>query len=95
MFARITTVQGVPGQVGSPEMTERVVATVREQPGFRGIYLLAPQGTGENLAISPWETEEQAKTVGPAVSRVRDEAVAEMGATAAPTVRVYEVISQA
>jgi len=72
-----------------------VVTTIRQQPGFKGVYFLTDQATGENIAISLWETEEQAKTIGPAVTQVRDEAVAAVGATTAPTVKVYEVISQA
>ena len=94
MFARITTVQGTPGQRNA-ELAGRVVETVQKQPGCKGIYLLTDQETGENISVSLWETEGQAKTVGQAVTQARDEALAAVGSTTAPTIKVYEVVSQA
>jgi hypothetical protein len=94
MFARVTTFKGAPGRTASPELQERAIATIQKEPGFKGIYALSDPETGELLAVSFWETAEQAKTPGEAVARGRAEAAAALGATTAPTAKIYEVTAQ-
>ena len=91
MFARVTTIQGQPGRTASPELTERVTATLQKLPGFKGVYVLTDQNTGEGLGISFWETEQDAKALDQSVAPLREEGAREVGATAAPTSKVYEV----
>jgi hypothetical protein len=101
MFARVTTIQGEPGRTPSPDVLqnvlERGVATFREQAGFQGLYFLAERDTGEHLAITLWDTEQQAAAVpqGPGRAQLREEAGRQVGATAAPVGKTYEVIARA
>ncbi len=41
---------------------EQVVPALRQMPGFRGYLALGTQATGRSLAITLWETQEQAET---------------------------------
>ena len=95
MFARVTTFKGTPGRTASPELQEKALANISKEPGFKGIYALSDSETGELLSVSFWETEQQAKTPGPTVVQGREEAATALGATAAPTFKVYEVTAQA
>jgi heme-degrading monooxygenase HmoA len=93
-FARVTTVQGQPGQMINPEIQERGLAAARQQPGFKALYVLTDQRTGKFLVMTLWETEEQALAREEAAAPLRREALTTMGITAAPSAEVYEVAVQ-
>jgi heme-degrading monooxygenase HmoA len=92
--ARVTEVQGRPGQGLSPELQERGLAAARKQSGFRALYVLTDQRTGKFLVMTLWETEEQALAREEAAAPLRREALTTMGITAAPNAEVYEVAVQ-
>jgi heme-degrading monooxygenase HmoA len=99
MIARVTTIQGEPGRAEAPDFSafiQGAVPIVQQQPGFKGLYLLADRNTGEGLAITLWETEQQAAAMGEGrLLQLRDEALQKVGAAAGPTSKHYEVIVQA
>ena len=65
MYARVT-----PSRLADPSkreearrlIDEQVVPALRQMPGFRGYLALGNQATGRSLAITLWETQEQAET---------------------------------
>ncbi len=62
MFARVTTLQVRPGKLDAlVRVYEKTIlpAAVAER-GFRGTYLLTEQGGGKCVAVTFWETEEDA-----------------------------------
>jgi heme-degrading monooxygenase HmoA len=99
MIARVTTFKGDPARAASPDFLsfmERAVPEVKKQPGFKGLYFLAERNTGEGLAITLWETEQQAEAMGQGpLVQLREEAARQVGAAAAPPGKNYEVVIQA
>jgi heme-degrading monooxygenase HmoA len=95
MYARVTTFQGAPRRAANPELAERGFALARVQPGFKGAYVLTARETGETLTVTLWETKEQAEAVERIGAQLRAEGAREVGATTAPTGKVYEVTAQA
>ncbi len=62
MFARVTTLQVRPGKIDAlVRVYEKTIlpAAVAER-GFRGTYLLTDHGSGKCVAVTFWETEEDA-----------------------------------
>jgi heme-degrading monooxygenase HmoA len=93
MYARVTTYQGPPNQEHEPELFAQVLANLRQQPGFRGIYTTTQPETGKVLSLSLWETQEQARNVDAATAQHRDPAAQERGFTGS-SVEVYEVLGR-
>jgi hypothetical protein len=64
MFARVTLFEidttRLPLQEGEQLFTEQVLPRVRQQAGFRGVYLMrTPEGKG--MVLTLWESEEAAE----------------------------------
>lgn len=60
MFARVITAQaGAGGFNNLIRLAQRELPNARQQPGFRGFYLLTDDATGKFINISLWETREQ------------------------------------
>lgn len=57
MFARVSTYETGPETI-SDAPSEDIINRVREIPGFRGIYYLHGKGTGKDLSITLWDSEE-------------------------------------
>jgi heme-degrading monooxygenase HmoA len=96
MFARVITAQaGAEGFDGTIGLFEQQLPGARQQPGFRGYYLLTDAGTGKLVIISLWETREQmdAVTAGAGPSGIREHTPA-TGLTALH-LETYEVTMQA
>lgn len=97
MYARVT-----PSHLADPSkreealrlIDEQIVPALRQMPGFRGYLALGDQATGRSLAITLWETQEQAETfrASEGVRELLAEAEA-MGFTF-ETPQTYEVIRQ-
>ena len=81
MFARVITAHAGPeGFDGAIRLARQQLPGAREQPGFKGYYLLTDEETGKLLIISLWETREQMEAVaGP--SGIRDEGISATGLT--------------
>jgi quinol monooxygenase YgiN len=93
MFARVITAQaGADGLDGTIRLVEQQLSGARQQPGFKGYYLLTDAETGKLLIISLWETREQmdAVTAGAGPSGIRDQHHPATGLTAMH-LETYEV----
>lgn len=99
MIARVTTFNGEPGRTESPGFSafiDKALPVVKQQPGFKGLYFLADRKTGQGLAITLWETEQQAEALGQgSLLQLREEAARQVGAAVAPPGKNYEVLVQA
>ena len=62
MFARLTTVQVNVENIDEviKIFDEKVVPAAKSQNGYRGAYLLTDRKTGKGIAISLWDSEEDA-----------------------------------
>jgi ketosteroid isomerase-like protein/heme-degrading monooxygenase HmoA len=63
MFARVIMAQpGREGFDGAIRLVQEQLPGARQQPGFKGFYLLTDPKTGRLITISLWENEEQMPT---------------------------------
>ena len=96
MFARVITAQAGQGFDKTIRLVEQQLPGARQQPGFKGYYLLTDAETGKLVIISLWETREQMEAIaaqaGP--SGIRDQAAPATGLTALH-LETYEVTAHA
>jgi heme-degrading monooxygenase HmoA len=60
MFAGVITARaGTEGFDGAVRLAGQQLPGARQQPGFKGYYLLTDPETGKLVIISRWETREQ------------------------------------
>jgi heme-degrading monooxygenase HmoA len=91
MFARVITAQVAAGRFdGAIQVAQQQLPAARQQPGFKGFYLLADAETGKLMTISLWETRDDLAAVEAQAAQVRNQATPAIGATA-PHLETYEV----
>ena len=93
MFARVITAQaGAEGFDDTVRLVEQQLPGARQQPGFKGYYLLTDAESGKLVLISLWDTREQmdAVTAGAGPSGIRDQHNPATGLTAMH-LETYEV----
>lgn len=93
MFARVTTVQGLPDRVdrGIQEFREGFTGAAKEHRGFKGAYLLVDRKSGKFVGITLWNTEADLEAAAEGAADLRMQVAQSITATTAPTVEVYEV----
>lgn len=93
MFARHVTVHGSPDRIdeGVRIQRENVVPVLRACMGFIAQIFLVDRATGDVVGMSLWETEEDMLASEANVRPVRQLVAQQVGASAAPDVRIYEV----
>jgi heme-degrading monooxygenase HmoA len=96
MFARVTTTKGSPDKVDESirHVREETLPAAKKLGGFKGMYLLVDRKTGNDLAITLWETEADLKASTEAANRLRAQATQAAGATQPPKVDIYEIAIQ-
>lgn len=96
MFARVSTFRGPVDQTseGIRVAREQILPAARLQDGFKGIYILFDRSSGESIALTLWETEEDLRASEEAALRARTES-AEASGDAVVGVRRYEVALRA
>ena len=93
MYARVITARaGAKGFDDIIRLARQQLPGAREQPGFKGFYLLTDAETGKVITISLWGTREQMDTV--AGGGVRDQ-VDPATWLMPPHLETYEVTMQA
>jgi quinol monooxygenase YgiN len=61
MYPRITRVRSEPSRMDEAiALNQDIIAVVRRQPGFQNAYLAADRTNGRLVAVSTWDTQEQA-----------------------------------
>jgi hypothetical protein len=95
--ARVTTLRGEPARVEElVRQLEAQLAPVLERlAGYLGLYLLVDAETGTARAVALWASAELLAASDAAVAPLRTQAAAALGARAAPSVAVYEVVAPA
>ena len=89
MFARVSTIQGKPGQI------EEVIhffekSAPKGLEDMKGGYVLVNRKTGKLTTITLWETEKALQASASAAEKILGQA-ALVAAGAPPTVETYEV----
>ena len=92
MHARVTIADADPGRVdeGAEVIRDRVLPSVRELEGFRGVIGLTDRETGKSMTVTLWESQEAMLTSEEAANRLRSEVMEALGGSK-PTVERYEV----
>lgn len=92
MFARVSTFRGPVDQTaeGIQVAREQILPAARLQDGFKGIYILFDRASGESLALTLWDTEDDLRASEEAALLARTES-AEVSGEAIVSVRRYEV----
>ena len=94
MFARVTTSGVAPERAEeSKRFVEQAMAAMKGLKGFRGFYHLDDFEAGKGMAISLWETEEDARAVGAALARLHTSLTQDLGAVV-PQTKYFEVTAQ-
>jgi len=90
MFARVITADA------QAKGFDGFIRLARQQPGFKGYYVLTDAGTGKLIVISLWEAREQMEAVaaGAGASGIRDVGIPATGLTSL-NLETYEVALQA
>jgi heme-degrading monooxygenase HmoA len=95
MFARVITAQaGAEGFDSVIRAAREQPPGARQQPGFKGFYLLTDAETGKVVTISLWDPREQMEAVEARAASVRDQAIPATGLTP-PHLETYEVTMHA
>jgi len=96
MWARITTIQGLPDRVngGIHHFRDQFVPVASGLRGFRGAYLLVDRKSAKFLGISLWETERELRASEAVSSRLRAQGAEALGTTESPAVEIFEVVVQ-
>lgn len=91
MHARVTTLNGSPGDVdsGIANFEANVVPFAQEQGD--GAILLVDRQSGKAIAITLWADEQALSASEEAANALRTDAASQMGASESPTVERYEV----
>jgi heme-degrading monooxygenase HmoA len=93
MFARVVTAQaGAKGFDDIIRLAQQRLPGARQQPGFKGFYLLTNAETGKVMTISLWGIREQMEAVAGGGVQAQDAPA--MGLTP-PQLQTYEVAMQA
>ncbi|MEM9357079.1 MAG: antibiotic biosynthesis monooxygenase family protein [Pseudomonadota bacterium] len=97
MYARFSEVQVKPGKVNDfvQIFKDQMIPPAREQPGFKGVTVLADETVSLVLLTSYWETEADAKAVEPSSGSIQTQMskIAEL-IEQKPDVRIVKVAHQ-
>jgi heme-degrading monooxygenase HmoA len=69
-----------------------MLASLEQQPGFRGITVGVNHGTGQAFTVALWETEADMNQSEKVAAEARERAVATAGPQRDPIVDHYEVV---
>jgi heme-degrading monooxygenase HmoA len=96
MYARVSTIQGKPQQVGDGirQYREQVMPAVKKMAGFKGAYFLVDRKSGKEISITLWNTEKDLQASAKAANQLRAQASETVAASNPPTVEIYEVAVQ-
>jgi heme-degrading monooxygenase HmoA len=94
MFARVSTLQGPPGQLddGIKALQEQVFPAAKEMRGFKGILALADRATGKMVGITLWESGDALRESEEAANQLRSDTSSAGGAEIVSVER-FEVVA--
>jgi heme-degrading monooxygenase HmoA len=92
MFARVITAQaGAEGLDSLIRVAREQAPGARQQPGFKGFYLLTDAETGKAITISLWETREEMEAVAERAGNSSGIHAAPATGITSPRLETYEV----
>ncbi len=93
MYARLTTIEGLPDKMddATRHVRENTLSQLQQMDGFRGFVALGDRQSGKLLGLAFWESEEALRATEGAVSSVRSGVAEAAGGTVAG-VEQYEVV---
>jgi len=93
MFARVSTFDGPAEGIDAVarEAEARVLPSVKEEDGFRGMLVLGDRVSGKSISITLWDTEQALTASEQAANRLRHEAADAAGIKVA-SVELFEVL---
>lgn len=96
MHARLTVVNGPPGQIKevSRQVEEMVIPSLGGISGLKHAFFLSDDASGKTVAVTIFESEADLAASREAVQRIREETVSAMGGTV-QSVEEFEVVAQA
>jgi heme-degrading monooxygenase HmoA len=96
MFARVITAQAEPEGFDSlVRVLGEQAPSARQQPGFKGFYLLTDTEAGKIITISLWETREQMEAVAGRASDSSGIHAVPAPGISSPHLETYEVAMHA
>lgn len=86
-WVRLTTVQGNPAQLSQAvsNFKEKIVPSIRRQPGARTAYFFANRQSGKTFAGSVWDTVQDLQQSEATIGELRAEAINKFGGREAKT----------
>jgi heme-degrading monooxygenase HmoA len=95
MIARVVTTDVSPNRMESViRVAREQLPDPRQQPGFKGFYLLADREAGKLMTISLWDSRENLLAVEARAAELNSQTVRSSGVTV-PDVTVYEMVVRA
>jgi heme-degrading monooxygenase HmoA len=93
MYARLTTIEGLPDRMGDAtrHVQEQTLPQLRQMDGFKGFVALGDRQSGRLVGVAFWESEEALRATEQAVSDVRSGAAQAVDGSVA-SVEQYEVV---
>ena len=93
MYARLTTIEGVPEKMDDAARyaREQTLSQLQQMDGFQGFVALGDRQSGKLLGLAFWESEEALRATEGAASSVRSGVAEAAGGTVA-SVEQYEVV---
>ena len=93
MYARLTTIEGLPDKMddATRHVREQTLSQLQQMDGFKGFVALGDSQSGKLLGLAFWESEEALRATEGAVSSVRSGVAEAAGGTVAG-VEQYEVV---
>ena len=93
MYARLTTIEGLPDKMddATRHVREQTLSQLQQMDGFKGFVALGDSQSGKLLGLAFWESEEALRATEGAASSVRSGVAEAAGGTVA-SVEQYEVV---
>jgi hypothetical protein len=95
MHARLSRFAGLDGEridATVQQFEEEALASLEQQPGFRGLTVGVDYKSGKAFAIALWESQADMSRSEEVAAEARERAVATMGPMRTPIVDHYEVV---
>ncbi len=92
MYARVSTLKGSPEQIdeGLRYLSEEILPTGKDDPGFKGLIALGDRQSGKTLSITLWDSEEDMRATEQDANQLRS-AWAETSGQEIASIESYEV----
>jgi heme-degrading monooxygenase HmoA len=90
MYARLVVFSAKPGtRIKAEELADQAASIYRALKGFKSTMFISDEAVGEYVALSQWESKEDAKAAGVALAPVQ-QALSNI-VTGPPSTRFFEV----